>query len=44
VVSGQVKIVVEKVLPLREARQAQELSHSGHAHGKTVLVTEAHAA
>jgi len=41
VVSGDVKIRVEKVLPLREARQAQELSQSGHAHGKIVLVTEA---
>jgi len=43
VVSGKVKIIVEKVLPLREARQAQELSQSGHAHGKIVLVTNAHA-
>src|SRR2546425_1824192 len=43
VVSGQVKVIVEKVLPLREARQAQELSQSGHAHGKIVLVTDAHA-
>jgi len=41
--SGQVKVTVEKVLPLREARQAQELSQSGHAHGKIVLVTDAHA-
>ena len=41
IVSGQVKITVEKVLPLREARQAQELSQSGHAHGKIVLVTDA---
>ena len=43
VASGQVKVTVEKVLPLREARQAQELSQSGHAHGKIVLVTDAHA-
>jgi len=42
VVSGQVKVIVEKKLPLREARQAQELSQSGHAHGKIVLVTDAH--
>jgi len=41
VVSGKVKVVVEKVLPLREARQGQELSQSGHAHGKIVLVTDA---
>jgi NADPH:quinone reductase-like Zn-dependent oxidoreductase len=41
VVSGQVKVRVEKVLPLREARRAQELSQSGHAHGKIVLVTDA---
>jgi len=37
VVSGQVKVNVETVLPLSEARQAQELSQSGHAHGKIVL-------
>jgi NADPH:quinone reductase-like Zn-dependent oxidoreductase len=43
VVSGRVKVIVEKVLPLREARQGQELSQSGHAHGKIVLVTDAHA-
>jgi hypothetical protein len=28
---------VETVLTLREARKAQELSQSGHAHGKIVL-------
>src|ERR1051325_2813167 len=37
VVRGQVKVNVEKVLPLSEARKAQELSQSGHAHGKIVL-------
>ena len=40
--SGQLKVTVEKVLPLREARQAQELSQTGHVHGKMVLVTDAH--
>lgn len=43
VASGRVKVNVERVLPLREARQAQELSQSGHAHGKIVLVTDAYA-
>ena len=43
VVSSKVKIVVEKVLPLRVARQEQELSQSGRAHGMIVLVTDAHA-
>jgi NADPH:quinone reductase-like Zn-dependent oxidoreductase len=37
VASGQIKVNVETVLPLREARKAQELSQSGHAHGKIVL-------
>jgi NADPH:quinone reductase-like Zn-dependent oxidoreductase len=35
--SGKVKIVVETVLPLAEARRAQELSQTGHARGKIVL-------
>jgi NADPH:quinone reductase-like Zn-dependent oxidoreductase len=35
--SGKVKVVVETVLPLAEARRAQELSQSGHARGKIVL-------
>jgi NADPH:quinone reductase-like Zn-dependent oxidoreductase len=35
--SGKVKIVVETVLPLAEARRAHELSQSGHARGKIVL-------
>ena len=33
VASGKVKVHVEKVLPLSEARKAQELSQSGHARG-----------
>jgi NADPH:quinone reductase-like Zn-dependent oxidoreductase len=37
VVSGQVKVHVETVLPLEEARKAQELSQRGHARGKIVL-------
>lgn len=35
--SGKVKPVVETVLPLAEARQAHELSQSGHTRGKIVL-------
>ena len=35
--SGQAKTIVEKVLPLKEARQAHELSQSGHIRGKLVL-------
>ena len=34
---GKVKIVVETVLPLAEARRAHELSETGHARGKIVL-------
>lgn len=41
VASGRVKVNVETILPLREARKAQELSQSGHARGKIVLVTDA---
>jgi len=35
--AGQVKVTVEKVLPLQEAREAHELSQSGHTRGKIVL-------
>ncbi|HEY0603517.1 MAG TPA: NADP-dependent oxidoreductase [Herpetosiphonaceae bacterium] len=34
---GKIKPIVETVLPLRETRQAHELSESGHARGKIVL-------
>lgn len=37
VASGRVKVNVETILPLRDARKAQELSQSGHARGKIVL-------
>jgi len=37
VVMGQVQVHVDIVLPLNEARRAQELSQSGHAQGKIVL-------
>ena len=37
VVRGQVQVHVDIVLPLNEARRAQELSQSGHAQGKIVL-------
>jgi NADPH:quinone reductase-like Zn-dependent oxidoreductase len=35
--SGKVKVVIETILPLAEARRAHELSQSGHARGKIVL-------
>lgn len=34
---GKIKSMVETVLPLAEAREAQELSKAGHARGKIVL-------
>jgi len=37
IASGDLKVVVDKVLPLSEARHAQELSQLGHSRGKTVL-------
>ena len=37
VASGQIKVNVETILKLTEARKAQELSQGGHAHGKIVL-------
>jgi NADPH:quinone reductase-like Zn-dependent oxidoreductase len=37
VVRVRVKVHVETVLPLNEARKAQEMSQSGHTHGKIVL-------
>jgi NADPH:quinone reductase-like Zn-dependent oxidoreductase len=41
VANGQVKVNVEKVMPLSQAREAQQMSQGGHLHGKVVLVTEA---
>ncbi len=35
--AGKLRTYVEKVLPLYEARQAQELSQEGHVRGKIVL-------
>ncbi len=35
--AGTLKVHVEEVLPLGEARRAQELSQGGHARGKIVL-------
>jgi NADPH:quinone reductase-like Zn-dependent oxidoreductase len=35
--SGELKPVIDRILPLSEARRAHELSQSGHAHGKIVL-------
>lgn len=41
VVRGQVQVHIDTVLPLKEARRAQELSQSGHVQGKIILrVTE----
>jgi NADPH:quinone reductase-like Zn-dependent oxidoreductase len=40
VANGQLKVNVETVLPLRDARKAQEISQTGHAHGKIVLTIE----
>lgn len=37
VARGVVQVGIESVLPLEQAREAQELSQSGHAHGKIVL-------
>jgi NADPH:quinone reductase-like Zn-dependent oxidoreductase len=34
---GQVKVVIGRVFPLRDARQAHELSQSGHGRGRIVL-------
>lgn len=35
--SGHLKVVLDRIVPLSEARRAQELSQSGHARGKIVL-------
>jgi NADPH:quinone reductase-like Zn-dependent oxidoreductase len=35
--AGTVKVNVSDVLPLAEARRAQEMSESGHVRGKVVL-------
>ncbi|MDB6108891.1 MAG: Alcohol dehydrogenase zinc-binding domain protein [Pedosphaera sp.] len=37
-----VKVHIEAVLPLSEARKAQEMSQSGHTRGKIVLVPDGH--
>ncbi len=37
VAAGTVKVNIEAVMPLDQARAAQERSQSGHAHGKIVL-------
>ena len=36
--SGQLKPCVERVLPISDFAKAHEISQSGHARGKTVLV------
>ena len=35
--SGDVKVVLDRIIPLSEARRAHELSQNGHVHGKIVL-------
>jgi NADPH:quinone reductase-like Zn-dependent oxidoreductase len=35
--SGKLKVVIDRILPLSEARRAHELSQSGHTHGKIAL-------
>jgi len=35
--SGNLKVVVNRILPLAEVRRAHELSQTGHTHGKIVL-------
>ena len=35
--SGELKPIIDRILPLSEARRAHELSQSGHIHGKIVL-------
>ena len=35
--SGDLKVVLDRILPLSEARRAHELSQSGHSRGKIVL-------
>ncbi len=35
--SGKLKVVLDRILPLSEARRAHELSQSGHTHGKIAL-------
>jgi NADPH:quinone reductase-like Zn-dependent oxidoreductase len=37
IAEGRVRPVVYKVFPLAEARQAQELSETGHGRGRIVL-------
>jgi NADPH:quinone reductase-like Zn-dependent oxidoreductase len=37
VASGTVRVNIERVFPLEQAREAQQLSQTGHAHGKIVL-------
>jgi NADPH:quinone reductase-like Zn-dependent oxidoreductase len=35
--TGKLRVYVETVLPLAEARRAQEMSQGGHVRGKIVL-------
>jgi len=35
--SGKLAPVIDRILPLSEARRAHELSQSGHTHGKIVM-------
>jgi NADPH:quinone reductase-like Zn-dependent oxidoreductase len=35
--AGKLAPVIDRILPLSEARRAHELSQSGHTHGKIAL-------
>ena len=35
--SGKLAPVIDRILPLSEARRAHQLSQTGHTHGKIVL-------
>jgi len=37
IANGEIKVIVEKVLPLSRATEALEMSRRGHVHGKIVL-------
>jgi NADPH:quinone reductase-like Zn-dependent oxidoreductase len=39
--TAKLKIIIDKEFPLTEAKAAQELSESGHAHGKIILTVAA---
>jgi NADPH:quinone reductase-like Zn-dependent oxidoreductase len=42
VASGRIQVRIEREFPLSEVQQAQEMSQSGHTHGKIVVLIESH--